>query len=54
MNDEQRSLSGFGAQPEGTGPFSRNTALPLACVDWLHGARGALPCSKMAAVAAIG
>jgi hypothetical protein len=53
MNDEQRGLTAFGAQPERTGPFSRNAALPLACVDWLHGVRGALPCSKMAAVAAI-
>jgi hypothetical protein len=34
-------------------PFSRTAALPLACVDWLHVARAALPCSKMAAVAVI-
>jgi hypothetical protein len=29
MNDAQRSLSGFGAQPEGMGPFPRHAALPL-------------------------
>jgi hypothetical protein len=51
MNDEQRRLAGFAAQPEGTGPFSRNPALALVCLASLHGARAALTCEKMAAVA---
>jgi hypothetical protein len=32
MNDEQRRMAGFAAQPEGTGPFFRNPALALDCV----------------------
>jgi hypothetical protein len=32
MNDEQRRMAGFAAQPEGTGPFSRNPALAFVCV----------------------
>jgi hypothetical protein len=32
MNDEQRRMAGFQAQPAGTGPFSRNPALALVCV----------------------
>jgi hypothetical protein len=33
MNDEQRRMAGFAAQPEGTVPFSRNPAFALACVE---------------------
>jgi hypothetical protein len=51
MNDEQRRVAGFQAQPEGTGPFFRNPALALMGVDWLHGTRAALSCEKMASVA---
>jgi hypothetical protein len=29
MNDEQRRMAGYQAQPEGTGPFFRNLALAL-------------------------
>jgi hypothetical protein len=30
MNDEQRRMTGFQAQPGGAGPFFRNPALALA------------------------
>jgi len=33
MNDEQRRMAGFVAQPEGTAPFSRNPVFALACVE---------------------
>jgi hypothetical protein len=32
MNDEQRRMAGFAAQPEGTAPFFRNPAFALAGV----------------------
>jgi len=32
MNDEQRRMAGFAAQPAGTGPFFRDPALALAGV----------------------
>jgi hypothetical protein len=54
MNDEQRSLREFWAQPFGAGPFFRQAALRLAYVAVLRGARRALPGEKMAAAAAIG
>ena len=53
MNDEQRGMAAFGAQPEGTGPFCRDTALPLAYVPQVHRVRGALSRAKMASVAAV-
>jgi len=53
MNDEQRGMAAFGAQPEGTGPFCRDTALPLAYVPQVHRVRGALSRDKMASVAAV-
>ncbi|MEN8762897.1 MAG: hypothetical protein ABF290_10715, partial [Thiogranum sp.] len=43
MNDELRRLADFGAQPEGTGPFFRRPALPLAYVRQVHGARAPCP-----------
>jgi len=46
-------MAAFGAQPEGTGPFCRDTALPLAYVPQVHGVRGALSRTKMASVAAV-
>jgi hypothetical protein len=52
MNDEQRSLSGFGAQAGGTGPLFRPTVLLLAYVASVHRACGALLAEKLATVAA--
>ena len=46
-------MAPFGTQPEGTGRFWRDTALPLACVPRVHRARGALSRAKIAAVATI-
>ncbi|MCB1866210.1 MAG: hypothetical protein KDG50_12360 [Chromatiales bacterium] len=54
MNDEQRRMTHFGAQPEGTGPFFRPTLLLLAYVRQVHRAHSALLAKKTAAVAAIG
>jgi hypothetical protein len=53
MNDEQRSLRAFRAQPFGAGPFFRQAALRLAYIAVLYGARRALPGKKMAAAALI-
>jgi hypothetical protein len=53
MNDEQRGMAAFGAQPEGTGPFCRDPALPLAYVPQVLGVRGAWSRAKMASVAAV-
>lgn len=53
MNDEQRCMARFGAQPEGTGPFFRRAALHFAYVHSVHGAQCALPYKKMATVAAV-
>jgi len=36
MNDEQRCMACFGAQPEGTGPFFCGAALHLAYVHPVH------------------
>jgi hypothetical protein len=52
MNDEQRRMAHFGAQPEGTGPFFRPTALLLAHVRQVHSAHSALLAEKTTAVAA--
>ncbi len=52
MNDEQRRMACFGVQPEGTGLFSRPTALLLAHVRWAHSAHSVLLARKTAAVAA--
>ena len=52
MNDEQRWLARFGAQPEGTGPFFRLPSLQLTCVRQVHGDRCASAVEKLAAVAA--
>ncbi len=46
-------MAPFGAQPEGTGPFSRRPVLPIAYVQRVHSAQGALACTKMAAIAAL-
>jgi hypothetical protein len=51
MNDEQRSLRAFRAQPFGAGPFFREAALRLAYIAVLYGARHALPREKMASAA---
>jgi hypothetical protein len=51
MNDEQRGLRQFRAQPFGAGPFFRQAALRLAYVAVLHRAHRALPGRKMAAAA---
>jgi hypothetical protein len=53
MNDEQRSLREFWAQPFGAGPFFRQAALRLAHIAVLYRARRALPGEKMAAAALI-
>jgi len=37
--------------PLGRRPFFRNSALPLAYMEWPYRSRGALICEKMAAVA---
>jgi glycolate oxidase iron-sulfur subunit len=52
MNDEQRRLAHFGAQPEGTGPVFRLPALQLTYVRRVHGDRCAWAVEKLAAVAA--
>jgi len=54
MNDEQRRLREFRAQPEGAGPFFRRAALRLAHIAVLYRAHRALPGEKMAAAATIG
>jgi hypothetical protein len=56
MNDEQRRMAHFGAQPEGTGPplfrtIGRPTALLLAHVRQVHSAHSALLAEKTTAVA---
>jgi hypothetical protein len=33
MNDEQHGMALFTAQPEGPGPFFRNTVLPFTYVE---------------------
>ncbi len=43
----------FGAQPEGTGPFSRGTALHFTHVQQVHIAQCALSREKMAAGAGV-
>ena len=52
MNNEQRWLARFGAQPDGTGPFFRLPTLQLTCVRQVHGDRCASAVEKLAAVAA--
>ena len=42
MNEEQRRVALFQAQPEGLGRIFRPTALPFAYVEQLHRAHGAL------------
>ena len=51
MNDEQRGMACFGAQPGGTGPFFPGTVLHFARVRQVHYAQCALFRKKMAAVA---
>lgn len=46
-------MAAFGAQPEGTGPFCRETALYLTYVHQVHRVRCALSHDKMASVAAL-
>ncbi|MEQ6341453.1 MAG: hypothetical protein M3A44_07295 [Gammaproteobacteria bacterium] len=53
MNDEQRRLAPFGAQPGGTGRFCRETALHLAYVRQVRCAWCALSRGKSASVAAV-
>jgi len=53
MNDEQRRMARFWAQPEGTEPFCRHPALRFAYVERPHLAQRAWSCEKTAAVAAI-
>jgi len=53
MNDEQRCMTLFGVQPEGTGPFFRRPALHFAQVRQVHYAQCALSCGKMASVAVV-
>ncbi len=45
-------MAPFGAQPEGTGPFSRRPMLPYLYVQRVHSAQGALARTKIATVAA--
>jgi len=51
MNDEQRRLACFGAQPGGTGPVLRSAASRFAHVQQAHYAQRSLPCAKPASVA---
>ena len=53
MNDEQRGLAAFGAQPGGTGPIGREPVLRLTYVRSVHCARRALARGLWAAVAAV-
>jgi hypothetical protein len=46
-------MTRFGAQPEGTGPFSRTPALQFAHVQQVQSAHCALSCKKMTAVAGV-
>lgn len=48
MNDEQRRVALFQAQPEGLGLFFRPTALSVAYVESLHHALSALLDEKIA------
>ena len=54
MNDEQRRVALFQAQPEGLGLFFRPAALSFAHVALLHLAHSALPGKKRAPAALIG
>jgi hypothetical protein len=54
MNDEQRRVALFQAQPVGLGLFFRPAALSFAHVAWLHVAHSALLDEKTAPAEPIG